>query len=101
MLYRLKEHQERPMNRYRRAVNGQPITLYVELLLVTDYSIYVKMQTFSGLTAQNDTFSFMHIYYTHLINAVNQRFATSLATDADLRIIIKITKFLFLLVRKF
>lgn len=86
------------MNRYRRAVNGQPITLYVELLLVTDFSIYAKMQAFSGLTAQNDTFSFMRIYYTHLINAVNQRFATSLATDADLRIIIKITKFLFLLV---
>ena len=84
-----------------RSVAGQPLSLYVETLSVTDESIYNKHKILSGSSNQNVIFEHMRIYYAHSFNGVNQRYANSFATDPDLKILIKLTNFLFLTVKFF
>lgn len=82
--------------RGKRAVNGQPIVLNIELLVVTDSDVYKNFQTLAGTTDQQTVFQLMRHYYAHLINGVNQRYQVSLANDPDLRINVILTNFLFL-----
>ncbi|CAF0730331.1 unnamed protein product [Brachionus calyciflorus] len=82
--------------RQKRSVNGQPILLNVELLLVTDSSVYTNFQRLIASTNSQIVFSAMRHYYAHLINGVNQRYQVSLENDPDLRINIIMTNFLFL-----
>lgn len=56
--------------RRKRALNGQPISLNVELLVVTDLSIYNEHVRYAGTTNQNLVFLHMKIYYAHLIHGV-------------------------------
>ena len=53
-----------------RALNNQPIQLHVEVLVITDSSVYKKHQTYAGTTDMNMTFAHMRLYYAHLINGV-------------------------------
>ena len=54
-----------------RAVNGQPLSLYVETLLVTDVSIYNDHVVFSGSTTPATVFQSMKIYFAHVMNGVS------------------------------
>ena len=51
--------------------NGQPISLYIELLVVTDSTVFDYHKNFIGSNDQNLIFSQMRIYYAHLINGVS------------------------------
>lgn len=68
-----KLHQyEDPWKRNKRAMqNGQPFQLSVELLIVTDPSIYLDHQRFANTTNQNLVFIEMKAYYAHLVNGVS------------------------------
>ncbi|CAF0922549.1 unnamed protein product, partial [Brachionus calyciflorus] len=80
----------------RVGTNGEPLYLFVELLVVTDSTVFQYHKNFMGSSDQNLIFSQMRIYYAHLINGINQRFTNSLVTDPDLRIFIVLKNFLFL-----
>jgi hypothetical protein len=53
-----------------KATFVKPIVLNVELLLVTDLSIYEDHKRYSGSTDPNTVFLHMKIYYSHLFNGV-------------------------------
>ncbi|RNA12759.1 A disintegrin and metallo ase with thrombospondin motifs 3-like [Brachionus plicatilis] len=80
----------------RVGLDGQPINLYVELLVVTDSSVYDYHRRFIGTDDQSLIFSQMRIYYAHLINGINQRYTNSLMNDPDLKIFIVLKNYLFL-----
>ncbi|CAF0730548.1 unnamed protein product [Brachionus calyciflorus] len=80
----------------KRALNGQPITLNVELLVVTDSTVFNTHQKFAGTSNTEIVFLHMRHYYAHLMHGVNQRYQNSLRNDPDLRINIVLTNFLFL-----
>lgn len=84
--------------RAKRAVNGQPIELNVELLLVTDTSVLDKFQKLAATTDDQKVFALMRHYYSHLINGVNQRYQESLANDPDMKINIVLTSLLIITV---
>ena len=54
-----------------RSIYGQPVSLFVETLVVTDESIYNKHRILSGSTNQNVIFEHMRIYYAHSFNGVS------------------------------
>lgn len=58
------------MNRQKRALNGKPVILNVELLVVTDSSVFNDHVRFAGTTNTNQVFSHMRIYFAHLIHGV-------------------------------
>lgn len=82
----------------RAAPNGQPFNLFLEVLLVTDHSIYEDHVRFAGTNDTDLVFLYMRTYFAHYFNGINQRFQNSFANDPDLRVTIKLTNFLFLTV---
>ena len=76
-------------------MNGQPINLYVELLIVADQTIYQDHKRFLQTNDSNLIFENMKIYYSHFFNGVNQHYQNSLSSDPDLRLSIKLRNFLF------
>ena len=54
----------------RIQVYQQPLSLFVETLVVTDDSIYNKFKTLFGTNDQNTIFEYMRIYYAHQMNGV-------------------------------
>ena len=78
-----------------RALNGQPINLYVELFIVADQTIYLNHKKFLKTNDSYFIFESMKIYYSHLISGVNQQYVNSLANDTDMRIYFKAKNFLF------
>lgn len=60
------------MNRKKRTLNGEPVQLYVETLIVTDYSVYNDHQRITKSTDQNVVFQHMKLYFSHVINGVNK-----------------------------
>ena len=57
-------------NKFKRAVNGQPVNLYVETLIVTDLTVFEDHKRFAQSTDTNVVFQHMRIYFAHLINGV-------------------------------
>lgn len=57
----------------RVGLDGQPINLFVELLVVTDLTVYEYHRRYIGTEDQGVIFSQMRIYYAHLINGVNKK----------------------------
>ena len=55
-------------------------------------------QRFSGANESHIVFSHMKIYFSHLFLGVNQRYQNSMMNDPTLRLTIKLTNFLFLIV---
>jgi hypothetical protein len=55
-------------SRTKRALNNNPISLYVEYLVVAECTIYQNMAALLGSSNQNQIFSFMKVYFAHLIN---------------------------------
>jgi hypothetical protein len=80
----------------KRSVNGSPLTLYVEILVVADSSIYEDHKLFADSTDPAIVRSQMRIYYSHVINGVNERFKNSFAHDPDLKIMVVCKNFLFI-----
>lgn len=80
-------------------MNGQPINLYVELLVVADPTIYTDHQKMLQTSDSSLIFQSMKVYYSHFFNSVNQQYQNSLSSDADLRINIKLKNFLFFTVK--
>jgi hypothetical protein len=72
--------------------------LYVETLVVTDTSVFLDHQRHANTKDQDLVFLHMKIYFTHLMNIVNQRYINSFKNDPELRIYIKTKNFLFLTV---
>lgn len=64
--------EESPERYVRAQPNGQPFDLYVEVLVVTDYTIYEDHQNFAQTTDQNLVFLYMRTYFAHYINGVNK-----------------------------
>jgi hypothetical protein len=83
-------------SRSKRSVNGNPIPLFVEILVVADSSIYEDHKTFAGSTDPHTVLIQMRVYFAHLISGVNERFKNSLANDPDLKIMVVAKNFLFL-----
>jgi hypothetical protein len=50
--------------------NGQPISLYVEMLMVTDLSMYNKFNVMTASTDQPKVFLVMKIFLAHIVNGV-------------------------------
>ncbi|RMZ95225.1 A disintegrin and metallo ase with thrombospondin motifs 3-like [Brachionus plicatilis] len=84
------------LNAKKLAKSGEPVELDVEVLVVTDVSVYLAHKAFLKTTSQSLVLDYMKIYYSHVINNVNKLFKNSFSDDADLRINIKATNFLFL-----
>ncbi len=76
----------------------QPKKLNVEVLLVTDSSVYKDHQRFSGSNDTHVIFMHMKIYFSHVMMGVNQRYQNSMSDDHILRLTIKLANFLFLTV---
>ena len=76
-----------------------PVELYVELLVVTDRSVFDDHKRFAQTNDNEVAFLHMRTYFTHFINGVNQRFQNSFANDPDLRVTIRLKNFLFLSVK--
>lgn len=54
----------------RAQANGQPFDLYVEVLVVTDYSIYQDNIEYAQTSDVNLVFLYMKTYFAHYINGV-------------------------------
>ena len=57
-------------SRQIKQFNREPINLYVETLIVTDYSVFKSHQDFCKTTDTSKIFQHMRVYFTHLINGV-------------------------------
>lgn len=66
---KLNESDEKLRDK-RAQRNGQPFNLYVEVLIVTDYTIYEDHQNYAQTNDQNLVFLYMRIYFAHYINEV-------------------------------
>ncbi|CAF1015162.1 unnamed protein product [Brachionus calyciflorus] len=79
----------------------KPIVFNVELLIVTDYSVYkmhekiINSKKWNKYNEKDERLVVNHIktYYTEIINQVNQRFEASFKDDPDIRIKISISNF--------
>jgi hypothetical protein len=80
------------------SVVQQPITFYIECLIVTDISIYEQHSRFINSSDQDLVLNHMSIYYAHLIKGVNQRFMNSFENDTQLKIYAVLKNYLFLTV---
>lgn len=89
------EKISRKVSDRKRSLNGQPISMFVEQLVVIDQTIYLDHQKFLNTNDRDVIFESMKIYFSHMFNGVNQQFVNSLANDPDLRIYIKLKNFLF------
>lgn len=78
--YNYKININKRSNRFKKAVNGQPIVLNVELLIVTDLTVYLNFQRITGSTNSANVFSVMRHYYAHLINGVKRTTNINLKT---------------------
>jgi hypothetical protein len=58
-------------------VNSEPANAYVELAVVTDYSIYLAHQAYVNSTDPNLVILCMKIYFDHLIYAVRLKTPTT------------------------
>lgn len=76
-----------------------PFELYLDLLVVTDLSIFEDHKKYAGTTDTNKVFLYMKAYYAHLINGVSQRYTNSFASDPDMRLTVKLANYLFITVR--
>lgn len=56
--------------RQKRALNGKQTILNVELLVVTDSTVYANFQRLTGSSNKATVFAVMKHYYAHLINGV-------------------------------
>lgn len=54
----------------KRSLNGQPVDLYVELTLVTDYDNILKHKAILNTNDDVLCMAYMKIYYSHIINSV-------------------------------
>ena len=62
------------LRRYKRTVTSKPINLYVELLLVTDKTIFQDHQVYAQSDNIDLIFSNMKIYFSHFFNGVYSLF---------------------------
>lgn len=70
----------------------------VELLVVTDSTVFDNHRKFIGSSNTDVVFLHMRHYFAHFIHGVNQRYQISLKEDPHIRINIVLTNFLFLTV---
>ncbi len=82
----------------KRSNNGQPFNLYIEVLLVTDKTIYNDHRVYANTNDQNLVFLHMRSYFSHYMNGVNERYSNALSADPDIRLNIILTNFLILTV---
>ena len=84
-------------NRIRRSdSNGLPFKLYLEVLVVTDYTIYDDFTRYAQTNNTDLVFLYMKNYFAHYINEVNQRFQNSFGNDPDVRLTIQLKNYLFI-----
>ena len=70
----------------KRAVNGQPVQVYIEYLIVSDSTIYDQVSGLLNTTNKTIVLQYMQIFFAQVTNAINQRYQISLQNDTDLRI---------------
>lgn len=84
--------------RKKRAASN---SAFVEVLIVTDSTVFNDHSRFVNSTDIDIVFQHMRIYFAYLINGVNQRYLNSFENDTDLNINIRLTNYLFLIVKDF
>ena len=57
-------------NRKRRSLNGDPLNLYIEYLVVVDSSTYAKYQRLYGQLSDELVMQYLKIHFSQLTNAV-------------------------------
>ena len=57
--------------KFKRSLNGQPFNLFIELLVVTDLTVFQDQSTFAQSTDTNIVFTYMKAYFAHYINGVS------------------------------
>ncbi len=58
------------MPRKKRALNGQPLNLFVEYLVVVDNTVFTKYQNLYKLDDTRLVLQYLKIHYSHIVNAV-------------------------------
>lgn len=84
-----------------KCISRKPYEFYVEILLVTDYSVYqmhkniISNKKWNKNVSNNSELVINHIrtYYTEIINQVNERFQASFSHDPEFDIKIIISQF--------
>ena len=84
----LKPEESEPKLRKKRAVNGGPLQLYVEYLMVSDAVIFNRYMNLLQTSNSTIVIQYLQIFFTQLINAVNLRYINSFKNDPDLRIFV-------------
>ena len=73
--------------------------LYLELLVVTDCSVFNDHKTYLQTNRTDLIFLHMSLYFYHFINGVNERFQNAFVNDSSINsLTIKLSNFLFLTV---
>jgi hypothetical protein len=96
-----KEEDSQKMRQKKRSIMGEPINLFVELLVLVDSSIYQNQKEYIQTNDTNLIFQNMQIYYSHFFNGVNLQFQNSLTNDIDLQISIKLKDFIYVVSLRF
>ncbi|RNA32392.1 A disintegrin and metallo ase with thrombospondin motifs 5-like [Brachionus plicatilis] len=74
----------------KRAVNGNPLNMEVETLLVVDPTVYEDHKAFLQTTDDTAIFDHIRTYYAHTFNGVDDKYQRSLENDPDLRLRIRL-----------
>jgi hypothetical protein len=90
-----KEEESQKIRQKKRSIMGEPINLFVELLVLVDSSIYANQKEYIQTNDTNLIFQNMQIYYSHFFNGVNLQFQNSMINDIDLQISIKLKDFIY------
>ncbi|CAF0917232.1 unnamed protein product [Brachionus calyciflorus] len=72
-----------------------PLELTIELLIVTDYSIYQNFKKFTGIKDQKLLLTYMKIYFSQFANGINFKYLNSFKDDTELRLTVKLKNFIF------
>ena len=98
----IREHLLTSHQRAKRAnpATGQPFNLNIGVMIVTDYSIYLKHQQYLQTTTSGAILTHMKIYFAYYINELNKRLNAVLSADADLRLNLVVVGTQFLTVIK-
>lgn len=67
----LKGGEEELVRTKRAQANGQPFDLYLEVLVVTDYTIFVDHKEYAQTDDVSLVFLYMRTYFAHYINGVS------------------------------
>ena len=70
IIYIIAKYRLNIRTNFRVGTNGLPVPLYIEMLLVTDCTIYADHQRYANTNNKDLVFLYMRIYFAHVFMAV-------------------------------